>query len=131
MTLEDVRVSEPPQLSEAERTIASLATILGWMNVPPRHVLEAEIRALKGRAARSQEEKVNAELLAACKHVVTWFARLNNEQTRKTHRSIAEAEANWPTLGDETGPLDLQPVIDAIAKAEALADPGRPPQGLA
>lgn len=38
----------------AERTVKSIATMLGWMNVPPQDVLEAEIRALKARAARTQ-----------------------------------------------------------------------------
>lgn len=66
------------------------------------------------------------DLLAACKHVAAWFARLQDEQVRKTHRSFAEAVENWPTLGDDTGPLDLQPLFDAIAKAE-VAGP-RPPQ---
>jgi hypothetical protein len=34
----------------AERTLKSIATMLGWENVPPQHVLEAEIAALKARA---------------------------------------------------------------------------------
>lgn len=38
-------------LSEDARTVKSIATMLGWMNVPPRHVLEADIRGLKHRAA--------------------------------------------------------------------------------
>lgn len=37
------------KLSEAERTVKSLATMLGWINVPPRETLEAEIRAMKAR----------------------------------------------------------------------------------
>lgn len=35
----------------AGRSVYSIATMLGWANVPPLHVLEAEIRALKARAA--------------------------------------------------------------------------------
>jgi hypothetical protein len=42
--------SAPQPESEAERTVRSLATMLGWMNVPPRETLEAEIRALKARS---------------------------------------------------------------------------------
>lgn len=37
---------------EAERTVASLAAMLGWGNVPPRDTLERDIAALKARAAR-------------------------------------------------------------------------------
>ena len=37
---------------EAERTVASIAAMLGWMNVPPRDTLEADIRALKARAMK-------------------------------------------------------------------------------
>jgi len=33
-----------------ERTLKSIATMLGWMNVPPRETLEREINALKKRA---------------------------------------------------------------------------------
>lgn len=36
--------------AQAIRTVESLSAMLGWMNVPPQHVLEAEIRALKARA---------------------------------------------------------------------------------
>ena len=69
-------------------------------------------------AVLDQPQNVNAELLAACKHVVSWFEPLKAAQPRKTHRSFTEAVRNWPTIGDDTGPLDLQPVIDAIARAE-------------
>jgi hypothetical protein len=37
--------------TEAERTVKSLATMLGWENVPPRETLEREINELKHRAA--------------------------------------------------------------------------------
>jgi hypothetical protein len=40
-------------MTEAERTIASIAAMLGWMNVPPRETLEADIRALKARVQAS------------------------------------------------------------------------------
>lgn len=38
------------QQEDAERTVASIAAMLGWGNVPPRETLEADIRALKARA---------------------------------------------------------------------------------
>lgn len=40
---------------DPERTLKSLAVMLGWENVPPRHILEAEIRALKARAVTAPE----------------------------------------------------------------------------
>lgn len=38
-------------MTPADRTLKSLATMLGWVNVPPQHIFEAEIRALKARVA--------------------------------------------------------------------------------
>lgn len=35
---------------EAERTVASIAAMLGWRDVPPRETLERDIAALKARA---------------------------------------------------------------------------------
>lgn len=40
-----------PETSEsAERTLQSIAAMLGWENMPPRETLEREIAALKARA---------------------------------------------------------------------------------
>lgn len=39
------------------RTVQSLAAMLGWVNVPPQHIFEAEIRALKARASSTLEER--------------------------------------------------------------------------
>ena len=44
------RSDSPTAPTDAERTLTSIATMLGWMNIPPRHVLEAEISALKALA---------------------------------------------------------------------------------
>lgn len=41
---------------DAERTVASLAAMLGWGNVPPRDVLERSVAALKARASASPQE---------------------------------------------------------------------------
>jgi hypothetical protein len=47
------RVEDPPveTAEDDRRTLRSLACMLGWGNVPPRETFEAEIRALKARAA--------------------------------------------------------------------------------
>lgn len=47
------QTQEERPASEAERALRSIATMLGWENVPPQQVLEAEIRALKARAQSS------------------------------------------------------------------------------
>jgi hypothetical protein len=39
--------------SEDTKTVKSLSVMLGWSNVPPREVLERDIRALKARAEES------------------------------------------------------------------------------
>lgn len=39
-----------PLQSDAERTLTSIAAILGWGNVPPQHVMEQEIKILRDRA---------------------------------------------------------------------------------
>ena len=50
----------PTKATDAERTVASIAAMLGWMNVPPRHVLEADVAALKARALRSGSGETTA-----------------------------------------------------------------------
>lgn len=45
---------------EAERTVASLATMLGWANIPPQATIEMSLSALKKRL-----EIVEAELKGA------------------------------------------------------------------
>lgn len=44
------RAEDEPRRDDAQRTVESIAMMLGWMNVPPRETLEADIRALKARA---------------------------------------------------------------------------------
>lgn len=55
------------ELSEANLTIKSIATMLGWVNVPPRESLEANIRANQERLGESEEkcEQRGKEMLAA------------------------------------------------------------------
>lgn len=56
---------QPPPQKAAERTLASIATMLGWMNIPPQHVLEAEIGALKARAEATPPPADRAGLAAS------------------------------------------------------------------
>lgn len=58
------------------------------------------------------------ELLAQCKRVVAWFEALKQNQNEQlvAGQSLESASRNWETM---TAPsLDLQPTMDAIAKAE-------------
>lgn len=52
---------EGPTESDA-RTIASIAVMLGWMNVPPRRVLEEEIRVLKALARQPPPSALPADV---------------------------------------------------------------------
>lgn len=47
---------EGGQEESAERTVASIAAMLGWGNVPPRETLERDIAALKSRAVKGGRE---------------------------------------------------------------------------
>lgn len=61
------------EMSAEARAVRSIAAMLGWENVPPQDVLEAEIRALKARASASQEEPTQANsagLIADAKRIV-------------------------------------------------------------
>lgn len=56
--------------TEADRTLTSIATMLGWGNVPPRHMLESEIAALKARAKRTDHTALIAKLEQAQVYLV-------------------------------------------------------------
>jgi len=43
-------------LADSQRTIKSIATMLGWDNVPPQRTLEMDISTLKARVVDSQAE---------------------------------------------------------------------------
>ena len=48
------------ELEEAKATIKSIATMLGWMNVPPRETLERSVAALKARTRATLDEALNS-----------------------------------------------------------------------
>lgn len=50
-------IREQPLVTEAERTVASIAAMLGWENVPPRETLERDIAALKSRPLVSESHQ--------------------------------------------------------------------------
>lgn len=52
------------QLQTANDTIKSIATILGWMNVPPRETLERDLVALKFKF--NESFKANQDYITAC-----------------------------------------------------------------
>lgn len=48
----EAALADAPLSEDAGRALRSIATMLGWVNVPPQHIFEAEINALKARASR-------------------------------------------------------------------------------
>jgi len=56
---------------EARRTVASVAMMLGWGNVPPRDTLERDINAFKGRLSDTEAAlaSARAQLAAAVERV--------------------------------------------------------------
>jgi hypothetical protein len=91
-------------LSSDERTVKSIATMLGWENVPPQHVLEAEIRALKARASGAPRQPSEEALEAA-------VAVYDNEK-------------------NEYPPEDMSPMREALKAAYAIDfPPGAARQG--
>lgn len=61
-------------------TLKSIASMLGWMNVPPRETFEAEIRAMRANEARLKRHvstlcallngvAVNAQLDERCREI--------------------------------------------------------------
>jgi hypothetical protein len=65
--LEELRRYRQQPSAEAARTLASITAMLGWMNVPPRHIFEAEIRAMKARIQTipAMQEQHTADLAQA------------------------------------------------------------------
>jgi hypothetical protein len=97
--------------SESERTVRSLATMLGWVNVPPRHILEAEIRALKARAACPQpspepQEAINwkSSYEQACVDADDY-----RDEIRKCLHSIREMASRF-------GTRDIYDTVEAALK---------------
>lgn len=116
------------------RTLRSLAAMLGWGNVPPQHVFEAEIRALKARATAPLGERntegfpheAAAKLVAALdSYRVSSFRVPAQARVNEAHealraalgiRSLGEFDATYlPKLADSeslrsgTGPAPQHP----------------------
>lgn len=64
-------------LRTAEQIVKSLATMLGWENVPPQDTLERDINALKTRAATAGKERDEWESRAntAADEILAEFTR--------------------------------------------------------
>ena len=95
---------------EAERTLKSLATMLGWGNVPPRETLERDIAALKARA----------DALAAAEARVLALTQSLQSAELRVDRAMERAEAAEAALAT------LQEISDRdeleIARLESLLE---------
>lgn len=110
----------------AERTVASIAAMLGWGYVPWRHILEADIRALKARAVVSGEDGERlADALADRQALIEGKVRC---------RLSGFFEGCWVAEGvvDNTGDyLDYATADEALAAYRASSPRGEPAEPTA
>lgn len=90
-----------PPVTEATRTVESIAAILGWVGTPPRHVLEQEIKILQ---ARARADHGYIERLALCSDhrdkatgrcIVCHAEERTRAELRRQPVEIAELECPW------------------------------------
>jgi hypothetical protein len=122
------------QLTEVERTIKSIAAMLGWENVPPRDSLEANIRAIKARVV-TLEDAQGAMVLAGfpladydpdevieklAAQVATLTQQLTDTVSRweGTCRNLEEIRVLTHAAG-EHGNYSLETTVDAVKRVVA------------
>jgi chromosome segregation ATPase len=115
----------------AEQTIKSLATMLGWENVPPQDTLERDINALKARARTAEQRIADLEgevqgLLNTC----VPYVELEDAEKRITEleatlaalRTLLERLRGWDHLdGAADGPYWKHEIDTVLASALAPA----------
>jgi len=108
---ESQRAALQAERDEAVRTVTSIATMLGWMNVPPRDILESDLRAQRARFvnlqadlstlhaahARMREVLVNVRAMVIGEHGASAWENINGEMA-----DAALASPSQP--GGSTGP---------------------------
>ena len=104
----------PTEEQDALRTLKSLAAMLGWMNLPPRHIFEAEIRALKARASAPPEAQIAPPTNAVAVRVAELRAAHRDGQTGENCSDI-----------DEPGSCGTCETLDAAIRALSIAPPGQ------
>lgn len=102
--------------TEAERTVASIATMLGWMNVPPREMLEADIRALNSRAGEAAPRDpllaLVGNFLKALKPIeksAAWSRERSAKSPSSHQEFIRQAADNWAAF--ETAKAKLEEAL--------------------
>ena len=99
----DASVSEEMAADiDAARAVRSIAAMLGWLNVPPRATLEADVRALKARA-----EQANAMAVAADtehRNAVYWRARALTAEACVEMVKCAECDGDGEFGHESNGP---------------------------
>jgi hypothetical protein len=84
--------------AEAEHTVASIAMMLGWGNIPPRDTLERDINTLKARAREAQ-----AQTLAAVRQIVMQdFYRVGDPRSASLIAKLDALAIGSPTPGAQT-----------------------------
>jgi hypothetical protein len=79
------------EIENAERIIKSIATMLGWLNVPPLRMIEGDISVLKERAHRADAAE------AKVREVQAENERITHEAIRMAAREGgSEPSPCWP-----------------------------------
>jgi hypothetical protein len=86
------------ETSAGARTVRSIATMLGWENVPPQDVLEDEIRALKARVQEAQPSPAPPDPIAAA--VDAHLDPLKDELIAMGHRLAKDVVCEHGTAMD-------------------------------
>ncbi len=73
---------------DAKRTVKSLATMLGWMNVPPRETLEMSVSLLK-----KNEQRLRKLLKLADKALEEWSCSCHDGQCPACDLVVAYRQA--------------------------------------
>jgi len=102
-------------LEKAERCVASIATMLGWVNVPPQETLERDINALRARQEAAEKESTLGWIRCPCgdrippggrrgSHPRQRGARRRAGRRRmkcsRCHRDLVRAEMSIHGIGD-------------------------------
>lgn len=100
------------RVQASNRILKSIATMLGWVNVPPQHIIEAEIAALKARVVVNTSAPRHHILqnLAGVEDVVS-YARRSVTDERREWTEIVNDE---PVINASVGALC--DIIDALCE---------------
>lgn len=90
--------AEYERAEAAKRIVASIATMMGWLDAPPQRMLEAAIAALKARAEHATELEAKLEAAEAERDVWRAQALTRSDMAPQLMASLQDAEAEIRSL---------------------------------